>query len=480
MNLCRKLRQVSYILNRLLWVTVVLITAVSGAEAQADLQVGVPATREVAKGETLRFHLHLEAGAFLHLTVEQQRNDIVLRLIDTTGKVLLQADRSYGDEGPELLLALAETTGVYSIELLGESLQPGGRSVVLLKALRPSIAEDARLASAYRDFLNARTLAKQGDLEAAIDGYRRTVTRFEGFGALHLAAEVEDRLGYLFSKKRQPEKAIDHFRKAAQYAVDGRAPLWEMVARKHLGTLLNESGEPKAAVPELERMLELARNLGRKGTILAQGLKELGQAHQALGSVQKALDLFHQALDNLPPSGNYTRPFILHNLGVLHRFNLGRPERAFEYFDQALKGLEPDNQTQRIKTLNQMAGASESLEQFDKARQLYENSLRVNTNSPCTRASTLVRLARLDHLDKNYEKARERIGTALNIVARDRCSRDQATIRWRAGELLVLLGESENALVHYRASLANSRQREDRSGMVKALFGVARACRAVP
>ncbi len=80
--------------------------------------------------------VHLEAGQFLFLTVEQQGIDVMLQVTDPAGGVVAEVDSPNGRWGPEPLVLYPEATGEYRIELRPfdpEGADPGRYTASILR-----------------------------------------------------------------------------------------------------------------------------------------------------------------------------------------------------------------------------------------------------------------------------------------------------------------------------------------------------------
>ena len=135
------------------------------------------------------------------------------------------------------------------------------------------------------------------------------------------------RHGYATEGRRWLERAID------LAAEDGGAPL--ALLAHSLGILLQQQGEPEAALPLLERSLAIWRDLGDRDQ-QARELNSLGITHKYLGDLDTARSLLEESAAISRELGSAFRlAAALTNLGQLES-DAGNFDRATEVLQEAL------------------------------------------------------------------------------------------------------------------------------------------------
>src|SRR5262249_18825388 len=86
-------------------------------------------------------------------------------------------------------------------------------------------------------------------------------------------------------KNREPQKALEHFRAATQLEPQ------DAESRFFIGAILCDSGQAEAAIPELQRAIELNRKLHLGHYYLALAFDRTGQTAEAIVEYQEALRL---------------------------------------------------------------------------------------------------------------------------------------------------------------------------------------------
>ena len=132
------------------------------------------------------------------------------------------------------------------------------------------------------------------------------------------------RHGYITEGRRWLERAIE------LTAEDGGAPLAQLA--HWLGVLLQQLGEPEAALPVLERSLAIWRDLGDRDQ-QARELNSLGITHHYLGDLDAARSLLEE-------SAAISREVGSHMRLAAALTNLGQLESDADNFDRATQVLQ--------------------------------------------------------------------------------------------------------------------------------------------
>lgn len=435
--------------------------------------LGDAAERVVAPGETALYRLPLAAGQLVRIELEQHGIDVFARLRDPAGRLVVEADRMINDDGPELVATVVQTAGEHLLELAAGS-RPGAPGKVAIRVeTRPASEADRRWAELYGAFLAAEARARDGEREAALDGYEQVIAGAVELGDGALAAEARVRRGEALVTLGRWSDGRDAFAELVAAApADG---LWRMLALEFLGATRLALGETEAAVEPLEAALALAEGCGHRFR-RAQAHLNLGKARRQRGEVQRALDHLRQARALLRPSELAPRALVSHDLGVLLHWNLGQPQAALAAFEEArglYRQLGDGGRPYLATTLNQMAAAHEALGEPARAAERYGEALELRRalGQRCAEANTLVRLALTTPAD---DAARALADEARAIVGAEPCPRDHPAVRLRLGSFEERLGRLAAARAEYERALELYLARGDRAGEVLALLGTAR------
>src|SRR2546426_4280875 len=129
--------------------------------APVSLQLGTAIERTIASGQTHTFSVRVEADQYLQLVVDQRGIDVVVRLFSPAGKSLGEFDSPNGDHGPENVSLVADTTGLYRIDITPlDQVEnaPSGRYEIKILELRHATDQELQ-AGKNREVLKAKGLA---------------------------------------------------------------------------------------------------------------------------------------------------------------------------------------------------------------------------------------------------------------------------------------------------------------------------------
>ena len=184
----------------------------------------------------------------------------------------------------------------------------------------------------------------------------------------------------------------------------------------------------------------------------ASSLNNLAIAHNATGNFSLARELVQQALP-LRYAENDTAGAInlINSLGGASD-SLGEPDKALEYFEQALKEwlkLEESQRDQRrgAVLLQNLAVASDKLGQWEKARDYYDRALTLFSEGDSARSATLDSKGDLYASFGDLEKARNCYEEALQILPAEKFDLDiKAGILVHMGQLAALQDDLASAV----------------------------------
>lgn len=157
------------------------LLGVQFANAQAgatSLQPGAPIERTLAAGQSHSYTISLEQDQFLHLLVDQRGIDVVVRSFSPAGRQLGEVDTPNGANGPEDVTVIAETAGVYRIDVspLSGYENPSGRYEIKIVEIRQATDQELH-AGKNQEELKAKGLALLIEATQSFPQLRRLQTR---------------------------------------------------------------------------------------------------------------------------------------------------------------------------------------------------------------------------------------------------------------------------------------------------------------
>src|SRR3984893_7461602 len=151
-------------------------TKASAANGQQLLQQGTPLERRIAEGEIQSFHVNLNAGDFLHITVRQLGINIAATLIAPDGTKLLEADIPRRTQEAEWLSYVGNASGEYRVDIrtVDKGVPPGSYEIDVLEQRKSTADDEARL-TAQKTFAEGNSLYQQKNYRGALDKYKEAL-----------------------------------------------------------------------------------------------------------------------------------------------------------------------------------------------------------------------------------------------------------------------------------------------------------------
>jgi CHAT domain-containing protein/tetratricopeptide (TPR) repeat protein len=455
------------------------------ATAQTEptpLQPGAPIERDLKGGETNTFRLQLSRGQFLHVVVLQKGIDVEVVLFGPDGRQIANVDSPNGNQGPEPVVALAEASGDYRLQVLAPNKKAAaGRYEIRLVDLREATSEDRDHVAAENAFAEAyRKLAPQHTADsrrAAIEKYKQALQFFERSGDRYREALTLYIIGITSAQSGEFRQALEYYNQALPLFRATEDRLEESVLLNSIGGAYDVLGELRRAQQYYGEALSLAR-IARDQHSEAIILSNLGKIYNDLADWQKAVEYFDQALPLFRSAGDQRREGItLNNIGAAYSA-LGQPEKAVEYFQPALllrhstgdKAGEAQTLTNIGRAQGQMGETQTALEYFNQALPLQRAAGdRIGEGSTLNHIG--VAYAALGDLEKALEFHRQAL--QLKRAVGDR--RGEAIALNNIGHVFRLQHQTETSRDYYNQASSIFRSVGDRQYEAEALQGLARA-----
>ncbi|MCI0420388.1 MAG: tetratricopeptide repeat protein, partial [Acidobacteria bacterium] len=445
---------------------------------------GAPVEQEISGGQTHSYQIRLEAGQFLEATVEQKGVDVAVKVTDHDGKALFEEDRTFGIQGSEQIVLIAETTGIYRLDVVAlEGNAEIGRYVVKAEEARPASEPDQTWVRAETIFRKAGRLSNRfgwsgpirdrSELQKVVATFEESLKLWQTLGNKRKEREVLCKIGFLYLPINEIARAREVYERALTL-MEGHEG-FNAADLNNLGFLYNKLGEPQKALKYYQQSLPLRRlNKDRQGE--GETLDNTGQVYRRLGEFHLALEHCLEALQifrELKRRGS--EAITLSNIANIHN-ELGEPAKAIEYAQLALAvSRETDNKRQIGLTLHNigvyhlMAGKPrEALEYLNQALALDRSE--GNVFSEAHDLSTIGRI----HISLDeYGKALDFFDQALGLHQK------HGNRVWIAGTLTGIglahekLGDLSKAIACYAKALALQRLIGDPDSVSKTLLALA-------
>ena len=261
------------------------------------LEPGRTIQAELAAGQSHDYQLHLRAGEYARVVVQQQTVDVAVTCFGPDGRQLFVVDREViGDA--ETVEMTGEAPGAYRLRIIpSEPQAPSGIYEITFTELgiateRHKMRIDAARAltagmSSQRAGTREAFLEAIAEVEKALIYWRSAQDRIEEANALFTIGLLYIEIGDRARALENTSQALVIARSTLDRRVTGRA--LEAIARVY-----NTFGDKRKAIEYCEKALPLLRAAGdRAGE--ANALENPGVAFSGMGDKRKALAYFDQA-----------------------------------------------------------------------------------------------------------------------------------------------------------------------------------------
>ncbi len=431
--------------------------------------VGTEVKREIKTGETHAYTVHLEAGQYLYLAIEQHGVDVSVTVQDPSGKAGPEINNFDNDfrkaawSGTEAIHWMASEPGEYCLRVRPQAFDTKGDIFYVLKTLAlrvPTPVDTAQvqghqalakigevwaqggpnrqlntlhqweLVQRYAQQAQNKQLEIRSTIECAwayvnLDKASRAVVMFEKVlplcqtdGDLVLQGILYSYLGRAYIYSEDPEKGLESYKKALNIWIQ----LNEVGAISHLlnsiAIFYLNQGQIQPAFEYLVQFLDHCRKTNQPNAI-GMGLANLGVIYSQLGDYSKAIELYHQtySLWEKETTGNPSVWVWVKRSEGLAQLQLGHLEQATDCCQQALdkaltlgdKAGEAFSRQCLGRIFHRQKEWAKALEQFQKSLAIWNDPNSANQGEPT------YLLGRLYFDQGQYDQAFEQFTQSLKI-----------------------------------------------------------------
>jgi CHAT domain-containing protein len=403
----------------------IVVLQIAGASkssaAQTSLELSKPIARTINAREADSYTLTLTSGQYAHLTVDQRGVDVVVSIYTPDGTKVARVDMPNGDKGVEPVFLVAETSGVYRVEVLSTSPKMAGNYELKLEELRTATEPDRNRVAAQTLFTDAKALRNERTRQSyqqAIEKYDAAFVIWQNVNEKLLEAFTLHEVGNIYGDIGEFQKAIDSHTKAAALYKEAKNPRGEADVTVNIGWIYGELGDTQNRLAMYDRAAAIYLTVGDIDPVL---ISNFGTTYVKLGQYQRALNIHLHVLEMRRPIGEPLGLGItLRNIGDCYE-HLGNKQKALDYYNESLPFMEKaGNHFYTASTLVNLGRIYASLGQNEKALDYFNQTLKVRQriNDERGTSSALFYLARVERDLGNLNEARKHIEAALTLVER--------------------------------------------------------------
>lgn len=470
--------------------------AAQAAPGVEDLALGRPIERTLAGGQSDEFRLTVARGDFVRIVAAQHGVDVALYLYRPDGTLLLGRNTEPEVQMPEVLVAVADATGVFTLKVTSPGRGPAGRYAIRLEDARPATPRDADFIAAERAFEHGVDVARTVDLNTYPDGLGAVITARDGFHRLdersaelrcwlaqadfewylarptvdataahaeQLAVELHDDVSRSYAIRLQglaAERAGD-MATAARLFDDAlgryralRDEPAEAMLLQDAGRIFGRTGDSDRAVARLEEALAIDR---RRHDTVGVDLNNLGIAYKDVGEFDKALAAYQEILGLPELAANpFVRARVLNNAGNLQHL-LGHDDAALALHLEALPLSQTigDRETE-ARSLNTIGQTYASLRDYDRAVQYERDGLAIRRSIAdlSGQAASLTALGAAEEHLGHFDEAYGHLSDGLAILTEIREAYSEPNALKELAAIDRARGDLPRAIEHVRAAVA--------------------------
>ena len=349
------------------------------------LNAGGPIKQKISGGEYYYYRIMARADQYMRLVVNQRGIDVRVKLYEPDGRLIGQSNRLTGAYGPETIFWIAESSGLYKLEVRAQPDQVPGYFEVKLLEERVATSQDRSSFAAQSVFMQAEQLREQktpSSLDQSLPKYEEALQAWTYIGNSYGVAETLNFIGLIY----------------------------DVLKRDRLN-----------ARQKYEKALQTWKSLGdRRGE--AESLSNIARTYESPGERRTAVDYYNRSLQPWVDAGDrYGEAWTLFNLGRVYSLLEERP-KALDHFTRALKlWQELGDFSREAATLNGIGEVyvsrndyANALSSYNQARERWQAAKDLNGE-----ASTLFAVSRIYGVlhDQNKENEFRNLGTQIKEKA---------------------------------------------------------------
>ncbi len=292
------------------------------------LALNSPLSGEISGEKINSYTVTLSAGQTARIEMVQDGIDVNFEAIDLKGEIFIIGTSPSGLYGDELILVTAKDSGDYRIDVsVSDPASKPGKYTVILKEIRPTIAEDFEINDATKKILQLARDAYQIKYSGTIEGLRGANAKWDEVIA---ASKIKkDKVwegvaivqqGLIYKQLGELQNALDSYLKSLEIWRELGNRQYEGTAVNNIGSAYSDLGEYEKSLTYFEQSANINREVGDR-VYLGFSLTNLAEAYSRLGNFTKAEDYFKQSLvirrEDTPDRGKRTLAGTIKNYGYM-------------------------------------------------------------------------------------------------------------------------------------------------------------------
>ncbi len=302
---------------------------------------------EIKGGENQIYSVDLSANQTARVEIVQDGIDVGISATDPQGEQFIISLSPSGFYGDDLILVTAKEAGFYKIEVspADPNAKPGKYTIVL-KEIRPTVADDFEINEASRKILTLAEKATKAKYNGTVQGQREAIAIWDE--AIAVSKIKKDKVwegvalvaqGLIYDQLGELQNSLDVYLKSLEIWLEVKNRQYEGSAVNNIGIIYSDLGENEKAISYYEQAIKIQRETG---DILSVGifLNNMAYSFMMLGNYDKAEDFYRQSLEikrqDKRIRGQRSVAVTLNNLGKSLVLN-GDFKNGIDFLQQSLE-----------------------------------------------------------------------------------------------------------------------------------------------
>ncbi|MUG95825.1 tetratricopeptide repeat protein [Scytonema sp. UIC 10036] len=364
-----------------------------------------------------------------------------------------------------------------------------------LLAQAPTPTPEEQIAEGVRLNNNAASVVYKDligidELQTAFAQSQQALTIFKKYGAKAGEANSLVNIGYVYFRKGEYAKALEHFQSSLDIYRKIRDRENEWIPLSYMGEVYVNLGQYSKALEAYQPALAILRELkaaNPKASSYSTSekimLADVGAIYFRMGQYPKSLDFYQQSLAIYKAGDDKIGAIqTLNNIGVVY-VNLGDYTQALDSYEQALKNLQDccsNYLGTKAAIINNLSGTYFSLGQYQKSLKFAEESSTIYSKLSSTNSEEInqkdIKLI-YDYLGQNSQHLQQ---VTSRATVGESFGKDSFQFQGRAinfnniGQIYLNLSQYDQALKLYEQALKLYKENNFKPGIAASLNNIGR------
>jgi len=355
--------------------------------ANQQLELAVPITNQVSKGEVDSYVLTLANDEFAKVVIKQLGLDVAVTIEVQGEKGTTRVDGANGSSGQEVIFMIGDGRPCRFQLSTGAGNPPPGRYQIVVEERRPATTLDRQNVALQNVFFEAENLRKREgnhNWESAIIKLNEVIKGEHALGDRHSEALALRSRGATYFYLNMMSQSLASYEEALE--ILGALPnrLDEAGTLLSMGITQLDMSDVVNARKSLEGALELFQAENDE-KFVGSTLYQMGRASYLLGDLAQALNFYEQALPLRHRHDQVGEAFTLVGMGRVYANGFVDYDQALNFYKRALANLTPGlHRRLMAQVLGDIGKVYFSQHEFDAALTEYQKALEQNADARVT------------------------------------------------------------------------------------------------